>query len=127
MPQMPKVVALPQSRRVAAALPVRLLPPTAAVRAEGLQGAALRVPLHLLLPTSAVVVAAAAAPRSHTPLAIHLLLLLPRLVAVVGVGAVVAEAVVAVMGAVVVEAAVAAETLALRRPRNSRSCLPLTR
>ena len=98
-----------------AALPVRLLPPTAAVRAEGLRGAALRVPLHLLLPTSAVVVVAAAAPKGHTPLAIHLLLLLPRLVAVVGVGAAVAEAVVVAMGAVVVEVTVAVAMPFLKR------------
>ena len=101
---MPEVLALPQSRRVAAALPVQVLPPTAAVRAEGLRGEALQLLLHLLLSGPAEVVAAVATPNGHHPPATHLLLLLPRLVAVVGVGAVVAE-VVAVVGAMVVEAA----------------------
>ena len=58
---MPKVVLLPQSRRLAADLRPRPCRPTAAERAEELPGKSLKLLLHLRAPMLVVVVGAAAA------------------------------------------------------------------
>ena len=110
MRQMPKALLLPQSRRAAAALPVRRLPPVPAERAQGRPGTTLQVLLHPPVPAMsglAEVVAAVVTTNGRLPPA-HLILLLLRLVAgevVVGVAvgavAVVVAEVVAVVEAVV--------------------------
>ena len=60
MLRMPKALLLTQSRRLAAALPTRPRQQTAAVRAEKLQGAALKLLLQPLPPKPVAVVGLAA-------------------------------------------------------------------
>ena len=97
----PRALLLPQSRRLAAALPTRPRRPTAAERAEEVQGAALELLLHIRPPIPVAVVGAAmVAKEDHPSTTTHL-------------------AVAAAEGAVVVEvAAVVAMTPALLKQRS---------
>ena len=134
IPRMPKVVPLPQSRRVAAALPVHLHPPVAAVRVQGRRGTPLQLLLHRRMSGLAEVMAAVATQNGHLP-PVHLLLLLLRLVAGEVVAAVAAGAVAVAVLLVdrlaevvaVVEAVVRMTISTLPKRRSSESYSPPTR